>query len=159
WRRSDPHPLSARPPPAGQPARRCAGGSAGHGESGHSRPATGCGGRCQCSWMVLLVVIVWCFLCSPGNIAPLGTSSTSSMGGLVQASVLASSLAGRAGARPSQGNARLRHPRNRLSEAQQRTGEHHSADQGQGEERFPDGFQPGATVENGLTELDEMGGG
>src|SRR5690606_39588046 len=81
------------------------------------------------------------------------------MGGLVQASVLASSLAGRAGARPSQGNARLRHPRNRLSEAQQRTGEHHSADQGQGEERFPDGFQPGATVENGLTELDEMGGG
>src|SRR5690554_5525065 len=58
-----------------------------------------------------------------------------------------------------QGNARLRHPRNRLAEPQQRTGEHHSADQGQGEERFPDGFQPGATVENGLTELDEMGGG
>src|SRR5690606_28770486 len=95
----------------------------------------------------------------PGRASLLGTSSTSSMGGLVQASVLASSLAGRAGARPSQGNARLRHPRNRLSEAQQRTGEHHCADQRQGQEGFPHGFDAGATVENGLTELDEMGGG
>src|SRR5690554_2914728 len=45
-------------------------------------------------------------LCSLGSIAPLGTSSTSSMSGLAQASVLASSLAGRAGARPSQARAR-----------------------------------------------------
>src|SRR5690606_12039005 len=72
----------------------------------HIRPATDCGGRCQCSWVVLLVVIVGGFLCSPGNLAPLGTSSTSSMSGLAQASVLASSLAGRAGARPSQARAR-----------------------------------------------------
>src|SRR5690554_6116380 len=42
----------------------------------------------------------------PGRASLLGTSSTSSMGGLVQASVLASSLAGRAGARPSQARAR-----------------------------------------------------
>src|SRR5690606_35623049 len=54
---------------------------------------------------------------APGRASLLGTSSTSSMSGLVQASVLASSLAGPVGARSSRSNARLRHPRDCLSKA------------------------------------------